>query len=293
MASAADTPDGGGQARLLASGSLVQQLAQVTGLLALFAIVTVLARRLTLEEFGVYGLLTLAGGLPPGDPELRGQRGGAGHGGGHRGCPARTQAFSTARCSSRPRGLVSGLPDRGRRLRPRVGDRPVRQSSRRGAARRRCCWGWSPPVGWPITIYRDALRASQLFVRAALIDMGALVVFAALVLALRVRRRGAGGADRGGGHHPDVRRGSAPPWRRAGGGCRSASGAGPSTREEAARLRCGWPATSRWRRPPGTIIYALDRIILGVFTVGRHGRPLRGADARAQRDPRAERARCR
>ena len=42
-----------GQARLLASGSLVQQAAQVTGLVAMFVIVAVLARRLSLSELGV------------------------------------------------------------------------------------------------------------------------------------------------------------------------------------------------------------------------------------------------
>ena len=60
----ASEPTAGDQARLLASGSLVQQVSQVTGLLAMFAIVTVLARRLSLDELGVFGLLTsLAGYL--------------------------------------------------------------------------------------------------------------------------------------------------------------------------------------------------------------------------------------
>src|SRR3982750_3786672 len=62
----AETPpsaDGGtGDARRLASGSLMQQLSQVAGLLAMFAIVTVLARRLTLSELGVYGLLNAFAG---------------------------------------------------------------------------------------------------------------------------------------------------------------------------------------------------------------------------------------
>src|SRR4051812_34194945 len=57
-------PGSGGQARLLASGSLAQQAAQVSGLLAMLAVITVLARRLSIEEFGVYGLLSsLAGYL--------------------------------------------------------------------------------------------------------------------------------------------------------------------------------------------------------------------------------------
>ena len=53
-----------GRARLLASGSLFAQLSQVAGLVAIFAVITVLARRLSLAEVGVYGLLTsLAGYL--------------------------------------------------------------------------------------------------------------------------------------------------------------------------------------------------------------------------------------
>src|SRR3954453_16093172 len=53
-----------GEGRALAAGSATQALAQALGLLALLAIVTVLARRLTLAELGVYGLVsTLAGYL--------------------------------------------------------------------------------------------------------------------------------------------------------------------------------------------------------------------------------------
>src|SRR3954454_1746589 len=53
-----------GEGRALAAGSATQALAQAAGLLALLAIVTVLARRLSLAELGVYGLVaTLAGYL--------------------------------------------------------------------------------------------------------------------------------------------------------------------------------------------------------------------------------------
>jgi O-antigen/teichoic acid export membrane protein len=51
-------------ARLLASGALLQQAAQGAGLLALLAIVTILARRLSVSELGAYGLVaSLAGYL--------------------------------------------------------------------------------------------------------------------------------------------------------------------------------------------------------------------------------------
>ena len=53
-----------GEARLLASGALLQQVAQASGLLVLLAIVTVLARRLSVAELGAYGLVaSLAGYL--------------------------------------------------------------------------------------------------------------------------------------------------------------------------------------------------------------------------------------
>jgi len=56
---------GPGEARLLASGALLQQLAQASGLLALLVIVTLLARRLdSVAELGAYGLVaSLAGYL--------------------------------------------------------------------------------------------------------------------------------------------------------------------------------------------------------------------------------------
>ena len=55
---------GPGEARLLASGALLQQVAQASGLLALLVIVTLLARRLEVAELGAYGLVaSLAGYL--------------------------------------------------------------------------------------------------------------------------------------------------------------------------------------------------------------------------------------
>jgi O-antigen/teichoic acid export membrane protein len=55
---------GPGEARLLASGALLQQIAQGSGLLALLVIVTLLARDLTVSELGAYGLTaSLAGYL--------------------------------------------------------------------------------------------------------------------------------------------------------------------------------------------------------------------------------------
>ena len=55
---------GPGEARLLASGALVQRWRRRSGLLALLVIVTILARRLSVAELGAYGLVaSLAGYL--------------------------------------------------------------------------------------------------------------------------------------------------------------------------------------------------------------------------------------
>jgi hypothetical protein len=53
---------GPGEARLLASGALLQQLAQGSGLLALLVIVTLLARRVSVEEVAAYGLISSLAG---------------------------------------------------------------------------------------------------------------------------------------------------------------------------------------------------------------------------------------
>jgi O-antigen/teichoic acid export membrane protein len=55
---------GPGEARLLASGAILQQIAQASGLVVLLVIVTLLARRLSPAELGAYGLVaSLAGYL--------------------------------------------------------------------------------------------------------------------------------------------------------------------------------------------------------------------------------------
>ncbi len=64
MRSPTEGAPGPGEARLLASGALLQQVAQASGLLVLLAIVTILARRLSVAELGAYGLVaSLAGYL--------------------------------------------------------------------------------------------------------------------------------------------------------------------------------------------------------------------------------------
>ena len=131
------TNAGQGDARRLASGSLMQQISQVTGLLVMFAIVTVLARRLTLAELGVYGLLgSIAGYLlivqnAAAGAAVRNIAAGA-HG------PAAATAYSTASAAYVGRG-----PGHRRRRgaggrRAGRGARPDGRGRAPGAPRRRC-----------------------------------------------------------------------------------------------------------------------------------------------------------
>lgn len=172
----------GGQALRLASGSLLQQVAQVTGLVAMFAIVTVLARRLPVAELGVYGLLTsLAGYL------LVVQNAGAGAA--VRAMAAassdsdRRAAFSTTLALYLAAGVLAGLVVAGLGvvLSSTVG---LPADAERQARLGSLLLGAVTALGWPLTAWRDALRAHGLFSRAAVTEIAALAAYVALVLAL-------------------------------------------------------------------------------------------------------------
>ncbi len=72
---------GPGEARLLASGALIQQVAQASGLIALLVIVTLLARDLTVAQLGAYGLVASLAGYLLVLRNSVASRGGAGDGG--------------------------------------------------------------------------------------------------------------------------------------------------------------------------------------------------------------------
>ena len=157
------------EARSLASGSLAQMGVQVAGLLALFAIVTVLARRLTLEAFGVYGLLaSLAGYLlvlqnAAAAAAVRNMAAAGDD-------AARAGSFSTAAAIYAAAGLGGGLlvAGVGAALAGAVDLAPgLEDDARLGAL----LLGAVTAVGWPVTIYRDALRASGLLVGAAAVEL--------------------------------------------------------------------------------------------------------------------------
>ena len=179
---APEGPQDGQQARLIASGSVVQQIAQVSGLIAMFVVITVLARRLSLAELGVYGLLTsLAGYLlviqnAAANSAIRGMAAAQGQ-------EARDRAFSTAAAVFAVAGIASGvlIAGIGIVLSLAIGLSDDLESQ---ALQGSLLIGLVTVVGWPLTIYRDALRAGQMFVRAALMDIAGMLTFAAVLLAL-------------------------------------------------------------------------------------------------------------
>jgi PST family polysaccharide transporter len=187
-------------ARRLATGSLAQQAAQVTGLVAMFAVITVLARKLSLAELGVYGLLNaLAGyllivqnaaagaavramaatregmaGLHDDTRAAEPRDAGSGEG---------SVAFSTAALLYVAAGAASGLALAavGIGLAEALDLSPeLTRQARIGAV----AIGLVTFVGWPLTVYRDALRARGRFVLAAGTEVVALLAYMALVLGL-------------------------------------------------------------------------------------------------------------
>ena len=129
-----------GEARLLASGALVQQAAQASGLVALLVVVTVLARRLSVTELGAYGLVaSLAGYLlvlrnSVAAAAVRAMAGATV-------AADRARTFAAAAALYARVGIVTGLLIAGGRVRDRRGGarRPARggRADRRGGPRAR------------------------------------------------------------------------------------------------------------------------------------------------------------
>jgi O-antigen/teichoic acid export membrane protein len=170
-----------GEARLLASGALVQQAAQASGLVALLVIVTVLARRLSVAELGAYGLVaSLAGYLlvlrnsvaasavramaSATDPQARGRM------------------FAAAAALYAVVGLLTGLLIAAAALAIAglILDGSLARDARLGGAG----LGAVSAVGIAASVYLDALRAERLFVRAASTEILAVALYLVLMLAL-------------------------------------------------------------------------------------------------------------
>ncbi|MFN2616581.1 MAG: lipopolysaccharide biosynthesis protein [Thermoleophilaceae bacterium] len=171
-----------GHARRLASGSLAQQASQVSGLLAMLALITVLARRLQVAEFGIYGVLSsLAGYL------LVVQNAGAGAAvrelAGATDAATRVRLYSNALVLYLLVGSVAGLVVALLGLLLSSGvelSADVARQARVGSL----LLGAVTAVGWPLTLARDSLRARQLFVRLAGAEIVGILSYAGLVIAL-------------------------------------------------------------------------------------------------------------
>lgn len=172
-------------ARRLATGSIAQQAAQVSGLVAMFVVITVLARKLTLAELGVYGLLnSLAGYLLIVQNAAAGAAVKAMAGAGDD-ARAGSAAFSTSALMYVAAGAIAAvaLTAAGLILAGVLDlSAELARQTRLGAV----AAGTVALVGWPLTVYRDALRARARFVLAAGAETVGIVASIMLVLALVV-----------------------------------------------------------------------------------------------------------
>jgi len=172
---------GPGEARLLASGVLLQQIAQASGLVVLLVIVTLLARRLSPAELGAYGLVAslsgyllvlrnsvassavraMAAALDPGE---------------------RARMFSTAAALYLVVGLVTGLLVAVVALviAAAILNGELAEDARAGGLG----LGLVIAAGISASVWLDALRAERRFVRGALTEIAAVTLHLMMMLAL-------------------------------------------------------------------------------------------------------------
>jgi O-antigen/teichoic acid export membrane protein len=169
------------QARLLASGSLMQQAAQGSGLLVLLVIITILARRLSLSELGAYGLIaSLSGYLlvlrnSVASSAVRTMAGAPDD-------DSRARAFSAAAVLYAAVGLATGLAIAG--LGWLLAELILSGSLERQARIGALLLGPVTGVGLTSTIWLDAIRSSLLFTKAAATEMAGVALHLAVMLAL-------------------------------------------------------------------------------------------------------------
>ena len=175
---------GSGEARLVASGAVLQQLAQGLGLLALLVIVTLLARDLRVAELGAYGLVaSLAGYLlvlrnSVASSAVRAMAGAADE-------EERGRVFAAAAALYAVAGLVTGvlIVVAALGIAALVLDGELARQARIGGLG----LGVLTSVGIAASVYLDALRAERRFAQAAGAEIAAvgvyLVVMVTLVLA--------------------------------------------------------------------------------------------------------------
>jgi O-antigen/teichoic acid export membrane protein len=172
---------GPGEARLLASGALVQGIAQAGGLVVLLVIVTVLARRLVPAELGAYGLVaSLAGYLlvlrnSVANSAVRAMAAAAGS-------QERARMFSAAAVLYAVVGVATGLLIAAASLAIAafILDGSLARDARAGGLG----LGAFIAAGIPASVYLDALRAERRFVLAAGMEIVAVTVQLTAMLTL-------------------------------------------------------------------------------------------------------------
>lgn len=267
-------PPGPGEARLLARGALLQQVAQASGLGVLLVVVTLLARRLSVPELGAYGLVaSLAGYLlvfrnSVSSSAVRAMAAAVDPG-------ERSRMFATAAALYAAVGLATGLAIAlaGLAIAAWILSGELASDARVGAVG----LGAIMAVGLATTVYLDALRAERLLVRAAATEIAAVLLHLGVMLALIL-----GDADLGaiialsGGMPLMSGLLSALTVRRL--GLPLSLDRSAVTRERTREIApiAGWLMVVELSN---LVIYAFGRIILGAFhspaTVGRYEGPVR------------------
>lgn len=168
--------------RLLATGTVAQQIANVVTTLSMLVVVTAVARSLSLPAFGTYGLLvsiatylllaqtSVEGAAVKAIAEATDQ-------------DARDRAFSTALLLYAGAGVVCGVAVAviGAGLVSVIGvPAGLQAEARLGAV----ALGAVMIVGWPAKTFQDVLRGGHLFVLAAGAEVVGYLLFAAVTLAL-------------------------------------------------------------------------------------------------------------
>jgi O-antigen/teichoic acid export membrane protein len=247
------------EARLLASGALLQQAAQVAGLLVLLTIVTILARRLSVSALGAYGLVaSLAGYLlvlrnSVASSAIRAMASVAGE--------ERRLVFSAAATLYAVAGVATGLLIAGAALliAGLILDGDLAGDARVGGLG----LGALTAAGVSASVWLDALRAEREFVRAAGTEIAAVFLYLVSMLALIFGGAGLGVLIAASGALP-LYSGtlSALVARRAGLGLRLQPSAATRTRVMAIVPTAGWLLVVELCN---MAMYAFSRAILGAY----------------------------
>ncbi|MBA3263400.1 MAG: oligosaccharide flippase family protein [Thermoleophilaceae bacterium] len=264
---------GPGEARLLASGALLQQVAQGAGLLVLLTIVTILARRLSVAELGAYGLVaSLAGYLlvlrnSVASSAVRAMAAVAG--------AERRLVFSAAAALYAVAGLATGLliAGAGVLIAGLILEGGLASDARVGSLG----LGALTAAGVAASVWLDALRAERQFVRAAGTEIAAVLLYLVSMLVLIFAGAGLGALIAASGALPLYSGSlSALVARRAGLGLRLQPSAATRPRVMAIVPTAGWLLVVELCN---MAMYAFSRVILGAYrsptAVGQFEGPVR------------------